>query len=111
MLGAKLAIEPDGMQRIIDALARQGYRVVGPTVRDGAIVYDTVAGLDELPLGWTDQQDGDRYRLERRGRGAVRLCRRDTQVSPSSSASAVGRIITKIAPPSGLGWAPDSRHR
>ena len=70
MLGAKLAIERDDLQRIIDGLARQGYRVIGPTVRDGAIVYDTVARLDELPMGWTDQQDGGRYRLERRGDGA-----------------------------------------
>jgi len=38
---------------------------------DGAIVYETVARLDELPVGWTDQQDGGRYRLERRGDGAL----------------------------------------
>jgi hypothetical protein len=37
MLGAKLAIERDGLQEIIDGLARRGYRVIGPTVRDGAI--------------------------------------------------------------------------
>jgi hypothetical protein len=66
MVGAKLAIEPDGVQQIVDALARQGDRVIGPTVRDGAIVYDTIAGPDELPVGWTDQQGGGRYRLERR---------------------------------------------
>jgi ferredoxin len=71
MLGAKLAIERDDLQRIIEGLARQGYRVIGPTVRDGAIVYDTVARLEELPVGWTDQQDGGRYRLERRGDGAL----------------------------------------
>jgi ferredoxin len=71
MLGVKLAIEPDGVQRIIDALTRQGYRVIGPTVRDGAIVYDSIARLDELPVGWTDQQDGGRYRLEQRGDGAL----------------------------------------
>jgi len=71
MLGAHLAIEQDALQRVIDALARQGYRVIGPTVRDGAIVYETVGRLDELPVGWTDQQDGGRYRLERRGDGAL----------------------------------------
>jgi ferredoxin len=71
MLGAKLAIERDDLQRIIEGLARQGYRVIGPTVRDGAIVYDTIARLEELPVGWTDQQDGGRYRLERRGDGAL----------------------------------------
>src|SRR6516162_6177603 len=71
MVDAKLAIEQDGLQRIIDALARRGYRVIGPTVRDGAIIYDTVTRLDELPVGWTDQQDGGRYRLKWRGDGAL----------------------------------------
>jgi len=71
MLGAKLAIERDGLQRVIDALARQGYQVIGPSVRDGAIIYDTIARLDELPVGWTDQQDGGRYRLERRDDAAL----------------------------------------
>jgi len=40
-------------------------------VRDGAIVYDAVARLDELPVGWTDRQDGGRYRLERRDDAAL----------------------------------------
>ena len=47
-------------------LTRRGYRVIGPTLRDGAIVYDELAGSDELPLGWTDEQDGGTYRLRRR---------------------------------------------
>ena len=47
MRGAKLVIERS--QWIIDALARQGYRVIGPTVRDGAIVHDTVARLMNYP--------------------------------------------------------------
>jgi sulfhydrogenase subunit beta (sulfur reductase) len=71
MVGAKLAIEPDGVQRIIDALSRQGYRVIGPTVRDGAIVYDTISHIDELPVGFTDHQDGGRYRLEKRDDSAL----------------------------------------
>jgi len=69
--GAKLTIECAGLQGIIDGLARRGYRVIGPTVRDGAIVYDTVVRLDELPVGWTDRQDGGRYRLERRSDEAL----------------------------------------
>jgi sulfhydrogenase subunit beta (sulfur reductase) len=66
MPGAKLAIERDDLQSIIDGLARRGYRVIGPRVWDGAIVYDTLTRLDELPVGWTDRQEGGRYRLERR---------------------------------------------
>jgi sulfhydrogenase subunit beta (sulfur reductase) len=69
--GAELAIERDGLEQIIGALASRGYRVVGPTVRDGAIIYDTVAVLDDLPVGWTDRQDAGRYRMERRADAAL----------------------------------------
>jgi len=70
-LGAKLVIERDDLQGVIDALANRGFRVIGPTVRDGAIVYDRVAALDDLPIGWTDRQDAGQYRLERRGDPAL----------------------------------------
>jgi sulfhydrogenase subunit beta (sulfur reductase) len=50
---------------LIQMLLRRGYEVVGPTVRDGAIVYDRVASLEELPAGWTDEQEAAHYRLKR----------------------------------------------
>jgi len=59
------------LQRVIDALVNCGYRVIAPTVRDGAIVYDTVAVLDDLPVGWTDRQDAGLYRLEPRADAAL----------------------------------------
>ncbi len=59
-------IERGDLDALIDAVARRGYTVVGPTVRDGAIVYDEVASSDDLPAGWTDEQDGGHYRLRRR---------------------------------------------
>jgi len=70
-LGVKLAIERDVLQQIIGALASRGYRVIGPTVRDGAIIYETVTRLADLPVGWTDRQDAGRYRIERRGDAAL----------------------------------------
>src|SRR5215471_797825 len=48
---------------LLSALTRRGYRVVGPTVRDGAIVYDEVTSTADLPVGWRDEQDGGTYRL------------------------------------------------
>ena len=68
---AKFAIEPDDFQWIIGKLLRHGYRVIGPTVRDGAIVYDSIAHLDNLPVGWTDRQDAGQYRLEQRADAAL----------------------------------------
>jgi sulfhydrogenase subunit beta (sulfur reductase) len=68
---AKAVIAADALQTLIDALAVQRYRVVGPTLRDGAIVYDTIARIDDLPAGWTDRQDAGRYRIERRNDDAL----------------------------------------
>src|SRR5262249_34473835 len=59
-------IEPDALEVLVAALAARGFRVLGPTVRDGAIVYDDLASAAELPIGWTDAQEPGRYRLERR---------------------------------------------
>ncbi|KHK93732.1 cytochrome C [Novosphingobium malaysiense] len=59
-------IDAHGLQCLIDALSQDGRRVVGPTVRDEAIVYDDIAGLGSLPRGWTDRQEAGRYALERR---------------------------------------------
>jgi sulfhydrogenase subunit beta (sulfur reductase) len=54
-------------QHLLNALASRGYRIVGPTVRDGAIVYDEIHAASDLPEGWTDRQDGGilfhRYRF------------------------------------------------
>ncbi len=65
-LGATVELSRAGLQALIDGLAARGYKVVGPTVRDGAIVYDDVTGVGDLPAGWTDRQEAGRYRLERR---------------------------------------------
>lgn len=54
-------------QTLLDALHRAGYRCVGPRVRDGAIVYDTLARAEELPQGMRDRQAPGRYRLEQTG--------------------------------------------
>jgi ferredoxin len=67
----KCIISCDGLQVLITALSGRGYQVLGPTVRDGAIVYDEVARLDDLPRGWTDRQEAGRYRLEKRGDEAL----------------------------------------
>jgi sulfhydrogenase subunit beta (sulfur reductase) len=56
----------DALDELLAALRRRGYRVVGPTVRDGAIVYDELEAADDLPVGWTDLQAAGSYRLERR---------------------------------------------
>ncbi|HTR25611.1 MAG TPA: 4Fe-4S dicluster domain-containing protein [Terriglobales bacterium] len=57
--------------RLIEALARRGFDVAGPTLRDGAIVYDHIARAEDLPAGWTDEQAPASYRLKRREDQAI----------------------------------------
>jgi ferredoxin len=59
-------LELDRLDALIGALQQRGYTVVGPTVHDGAIVYDEIESAADLPVGWTDVQDGGTYRLRRR---------------------------------------------
>ncbi|HEY3268722.1 MAG TPA: 4Fe-4S dicluster domain-containing protein [Armatimonadota bacterium] len=69
-VGDQAILEPQGLQALIHLLARSGYRVVGPTVRDGAIVYDEIASTEDLPVGWTVDQAPGSYRLTKRRDGA-----------------------------------------
>jgi len=68
---AQFVLSAIGLQALIDALRQRGYRVVGPKVRDQAIVYDDIAGVIDLPQGWTDEQAPGRYRLARRSDEAL----------------------------------------
>ena len=54
------------LDRLIGVLRARGYDVIGPTRRGGAIVYEEIEGVDDLPAGWTDDQEPGSYRLRRR---------------------------------------------
>jgi ferredoxin len=68
---APVLIEREVFQALLDALARRGYRVVGPTVRQDAVTYDDITHVEDLPIGCTDQQDGGKYRLRKGNSGAL----------------------------------------
>lgn len=51
---------------LVALLQDDGYRVVAPTLRDGAIVHGDLRDVAELPRGWTDEQEAGGYRLRRR---------------------------------------------
>jgi sulfhydrogenase subunit beta (sulfur reductase) len=58
-------ITAEGLRALVATLRSVGYRVVGPRLRDGAIVHDDIESADDLPVGWTDAQDAGSYRVER----------------------------------------------
>ncbi len=53
---------------LIRRLKDRGYTVIGPTLGDGAIIYDEIGGVEDLPRGWIDEQDAGRYHLARSDR-------------------------------------------
>ena len=70
-IGDKVVLERQHLQQLLDALSKKGYRVLGPTVRDQAIVYDEVSSLKDLPSGWTDEQNAGTYHLKKRADSAL----------------------------------------
>ncbi|MBK7580725.1 MAG: 4Fe-4S dicluster domain-containing protein [Myxococcales bacterium] len=56
---------------LVSALRSRGYDVVGPTLRDGAIVIDSITSDAELPAGLGDTQEPGRYRVAARLDAAV----------------------------------------
>lgn len=51
------------LDRVIAHLREDGRRVIGPTVRDSAIVYQEITSARDLPVGIRDDQAPGRYRL------------------------------------------------
>ena len=64
-------VDRTGIGVLFDVLQEEGYTIVGPTVGDHAIVYDEIGDVGQLPVGWTDEQEGGRYELRRRDDDAL----------------------------------------
>ncbi len=52
---------------LLGELKDAGYGLIGPRVRDGAIVYDRLDDADTMPIGLRTRQAPGRYRLEAAG--------------------------------------------
>ena len=66
-VGEDAVLDVVGLDRLLAVLGEQGYRTVGPVVRDGAVVPGEVATSGDLPAGWHDVQGPGHYRLEQAG--------------------------------------------
>ncbi|GAA2633863.1 MULTISPECIES: 4Fe-4S dicluster domain-containing protein [Streptomyces] len=64
-------LDRDGLDALVRVLKRRGRTVIGPTVRDGAIVLAELDSADALPYGWGVELEAGRYRLRRREDGAA----------------------------------------
>ncbi len=70
-VGHRYTFERSDFPAFLTAIRSAGFKVVGPTVRDGAIVYGEIREDSDLPIGWTDRQEAGTYRLEQRPDAAL----------------------------------------
>ena len=62
----KYIINRDSIESLLTILKNQKFKTIGPTVRDGAIIYDELDNISELPIGITDIHEAGSYRLKDR---------------------------------------------
>jgi len=63
--GIPIFLRRNQLQSLLDALHGAGYQCIGPRVREGALVYETISHIAELPQGMQDEQSPGRYRLHK----------------------------------------------
>ncbi len=59
-------IDAAGLGNLCQALAAEGYHVIGPAVQDGAIVLRELSSAAELPFGWGVRLEPGGYQLRHR---------------------------------------------
>jgi sulfhydrogenase subunit beta (sulfur reductase) len=70
----------EDLDALIQILQEADRTVIGPRLREEAIVYDEITSMADLPVGWTDEQAPGRYRLKASGGSRVF----DYSVGPTS---------------------------
>ncbi|MEU8585856.1 4Fe-4S dicluster domain-containing protein [Streptomyces sp. NPDC048664] len=66
-----VVLHREALHSLVRVLKRRGRTVIGPTVRDQAIVLGELESGDDLPHGWGVELDAGRYRIRRRVDTAV----------------------------------------
>ncbi len=65
-ISAELVLPRERCGELLELVVKKGYRLIGPKLEQGAIVFGPLRGVDDLPEGWTDEQSPGRYRAVRR---------------------------------------------
>lgn len=66
-VGSSVTIAKRALQQLFDNLRGSGFRLIGPT-RGGngdALVLEEISRIEDLPVGWTDEQQPAHYRLKK----------------------------------------------
>jgi ferredoxin len=70
-VGDQFTVARSDFPQLLELLRHKGYTPVGPTLKDGDLVYDELASVADLPAGWTDDQGPGAFRLRRRDDAAL----------------------------------------
>ena len=70
-MASAVILDRSGLHTLIDSLRESGYQVLGPTVRDGAVVLAEIQTPDDLPGGVGDTQEAGTYRIHSRSDEAL----------------------------------------
>jgi sulfhydrogenase subunit beta (sulfur reductase) len=73
-VGASLVLAAPDFPRLLEALSSRGYQPVGPTLRRGELILGDLAAAADLPVGWTDVQEGGTFQLKPREDQALFGC-------------------------------------
>ncbi|MFH1699881.1 MAG: 4Fe-4S dicluster domain-containing protein [Candidatus Zixiibacteriota bacterium] len=67
----KFFLEFGSMKLLLKTLQKNKYEVVGPTVRDKAIVYEFIDHFEDFPIGIYDDQNNGYYRIKKTNNGTI----------------------------------------
>ena len=64
-------IELAELARVFGELSSRGYRIIGPTFRDGTVIYDDICGIEDLPVNCGETVGKAAYKVSPRDDGAL----------------------------------------
>lgn len=62
-----LVIDLQGIKLLLDSVSDESYELFGPKLGEGSIIYGRISGVEDLPVGYMDRQEGGKYRLDKTG--------------------------------------------
>ena len=63
-LGATVALPKAELALLLQGLQEQGFETIGPRLEEQNLVYGLIEGLEDLPRGYSSEQQAGRYRLQ-----------------------------------------------
>ncbi|WP_078084372.1 4Fe-4S dicluster domain-containing protein [Microbulbifer mangrovi] len=66
----EFVLQAEHLEVLIQVVRSEGFQLMGPVVRNGAITYDEISTASDLPRGWGDEQEKGYYRVSRNDSGA-----------------------------------------